>query len=375
MSFISYAQNCEDVILYRALREVKNGFYIDVGAQDPVIDSVTKAFYDRGWRGVNIEPIEEYFRKLQSARPHDINLRAAVGREPGVISFHEVAHTGLSTANAEYARRHAEAGYEVRFIDAPCTTLDRICADCDVKTVNFLKIDVEGSERAVLEGFSFEAVRPWILVIEATEPNSDRQVFTEWENLLVEHRYRFVYFDGLNRFYIAEEHSDLEKYFSSPPNPFDQYVGYRLWQTHAELEQMRTAEHSALVNSLNHLLTEVQSRADEAQSLRKQLDDQVKQLDDQVQSLRKQLDHARGSSAASEQRLRSIRSSLSWRLTKPVREIRRAAVRIGRWVRRVSGKEDSAKAARGQSDQVAAGLTEPARVVYRTLRDTMARRR
>src|SRR5215471_9401452 len=97
MSFVSYAQNQEDVMLYRALRDLEQGFYIDVGAQDPIIDSVTKAFYDRRWHGINIEPNEEYFHKLQSERPHDLNLATAVGREPGLIYFYEVAHTGLST--------------------------------------------------------------------------------------------------------------------------------------------------------------------------------------------------------------------------------------------------------------------------------------
>jgi FkbM family methyltransferase len=229
MTFISYAQNHEDVMLYRALREVKEGFYIDVGAQDPVIDSVTKAFYERGWRGINIEPNEEYFRKLQDDRPHDVNLLTVVGREPGDISFYEVAHTGLSTTSAVYARRHAEAGYEVLLRNVPCTTLDRICTDCGVDIIHFLKIDVEGSERAVLEGFSFEAVRPWVVMVEATEPNSTREVFAEWEELLVRHRYQFVYFDGLNRFYIGREHTDLAGHFSCPPNPFDQYVSYHLW--------------------------------------------------------------------------------------------------------------------------------------------------
>ena len=52
MSFVSYAQNFEDVMLWRALKHIDCGFYIDVGAQDPVIDSVTKSFYDHGWRGV-----------------------------------------------------------------------------------------------------------------------------------------------------------------------------------------------------------------------------------------------------------------------------------------------------------------------------------
>jgi hypothetical protein len=69
MTFISYAQNQGDVMLYRALGDVKQGFYIDVGAQDPVIDSVTKAFYDGGWHGIDIEPSTEYFQKPQSEGP------------------------------------------------------------------------------------------------------------------------------------------------------------------------------------------------------------------------------------------------------------------------------------------------------------------
>jgi FkbM family methyltransferase len=211
----SHAQAREDVILDHALRGVKRGFYIDVGAQDPVVDSVTKAFYEAGWRGINIEPNQEYFRKLQDDRPHDINLMTAVGREPGLVSFHEVLHTGLSTTNALYARRHEDAGYPVRSYDVACTTLDRICADSSCETVHFLKIDVEGSEKVVLEGFAFDEVRPWVVVIEATEPNSSRPVFSEWESLLVAHRYLFAYFDGLNRFYVAEEHEDLVCRFSS----------------------------------------------------------------------------------------------------------------------------------------------------------------
>jgi hypothetical protein len=64
MRFISYAQNFEDVMLWRALKGLKKGFYIDVGAHDPEVDSVTKAFYDRGWCGINIEPAEVPFRRL-----------------------------------------------------------------------------------------------------------------------------------------------------------------------------------------------------------------------------------------------------------------------------------------------------------------------
>ena len=55
MTFISYAQNFEDVMLWRALKHINNGFYIDIGANDPVVDSVSLAFYENGWRGVHVE--------------------------------------------------------------------------------------------------------------------------------------------------------------------------------------------------------------------------------------------------------------------------------------------------------------------------------
>jgi len=62
MTFISYAQNYEDVMLWRALKHVERGFYIDVGACSPDQHSVTRAFYEKGWHGINVEPNPESMR-------------------------------------------------------------------------------------------------------------------------------------------------------------------------------------------------------------------------------------------------------------------------------------------------------------------------
>ena len=114
MSFISYAQNYEDVMLRRALKDIDKGFYIDVGAQDPVVDSVTKAFYDVGWSGVNIEPSIEWHSKLEISRPNDINLQFATGKQEGTLEFFEIPDTGLSTLDEGLAKGHAEKyGYKV----------------------------------------------------------------------------------------------------------------------------------------------------------------------------------------------------------------------------------------------------------------------
>ncbi len=73
MTFISYAQNYEDVMLWRALKDVSNGFWIDIGAAHPREYSVTRAFSERGWCGVNVEPEPGYAAELRAERPRDVN--------------------------------------------------------------------------------------------------------------------------------------------------------------------------------------------------------------------------------------------------------------------------------------------------------------
>ena len=87
MAFRSYAQNFEDLMLYRALGKVERGFYIDIRAQHPEIDSVSKAFFDRGWRGVHVEPVPHYANLLREARPGEQVIEAVVSDRFGHTTF------------------------------------------------------------------------------------------------------------------------------------------------------------------------------------------------------------------------------------------------------------------------------------------------
>ena len=178
MPWLSYAQNFEDVLLMRALRGIQNGFYIDVGAHSPIEDSVTKAFYDIGWRGINIEPSAEFFDQLVRARPKDINLCVFVGAKVGSREFYEIHGTGLSSGIASIAKGHARAT-SARAVEQ--LTLDDVCREHVTGEVHFLKVDVEGAEAEVIEGFSLAKVRPWILVIEATFPLTTVETHASWE--------------------------------------------------------------------------------------------------------------------------------------------------------------------------------------------------
>ena len=241
MTLISYAQNYEDVMLFRALGDIERGFYVDVGAQDPVDDSVTKAFYERGWRGINIEPVERWHDKLKADRPHDVNLRLLVTSQPGHATLYEVADSGLSTMDRDLAMSHAASGRKVTEQQLECVALDTVLAQHAPPTIHFLKVDVEGAEREVLEGLSLQRYRPWILVIEARAPNSDVETHDEWEQQVLSAGYSFVYQDGLNRFYLADEHANRAHAFSSPPNVLDDFVRHGEWRAHSELRDAQAA--------------------------------------------------------------------------------------------------------------------------------------
>jgi len=221
--FVSYAQNFEDVMLWRALQHVDKGRYVDVGAQDPVADSVSQAFYERGWRGLHVEPSAQYARKLREARPDETVIEAAAASKTGHLEFFEIADSGLSTADAKIAARHQKSGFTVKKVVVPCVTLDPVLERAGAE-VHWLKIDVEGFEREVLAGWRASAVRPWIVLIESTRPLLDTQSHRAWERLILHKSYAFAYFDGLNRFYVSKEHPELMAAFTRGPNVYDRFA-------------------------------------------------------------------------------------------------------------------------------------------------------
>jgi FkbM family methyltransferase len=218
---ISYAQNFEDVMLWRALRHVEHGFYIDIGAQDPVVDSVSLAFYEHGWRGVHVEPTPAYAQALRDARPDETVVQAAVGDESALIPFFEIPGTGLSTGDVGFADKHRAAGYAGKRIDVPCIQLSSLLDKYQDRDIHWMKIDVEGMEASVLRSWLPSTVRPWVLVLESTLPLSQELSHGHWEPLVFGLGYQFAYFDGLNRFYVSELRRDLLPHFDFPPNVFD----------------------------------------------------------------------------------------------------------------------------------------------------------
>lgn len=228
MQIISYAQNYEDIMLWRALKHINKGFYIDIGAAWPVFDSVTKLFYDKGWRGINIEPNPILYQEFERQRLEDTNINAAISSNSTQSEFFIAGTTGLSTADKVIVNDYKKRGVNLEPVQAKFLTLNDVWKHFVGKQdVHFLKIDVEGLETSIIESNDWINNRPWILVIEAIAPLTQEACYIEWEYTLLDAGYIYAYQDGLNRFYVATEHSDLLKSLLLPPNVFDNFVKYR----------------------------------------------------------------------------------------------------------------------------------------------------
>jgi FkbM family methyltransferase len=244
MSIVSYAQNFEDVMLWRALGHISKGYYIDVGAQDPVVDSVSLAFYEKGWRGLHVEPTPNYAELLRQQRPGDTVVQAAIANGPVKIKFFEIPQTGISTADASIAEQHRQRGFDVHEISVHCVPLSEIFKSCASADIHWLKIDVEGFEAQVLASWGQSKTRPWIVVVESTLPLTQTQSHASWEPMLLGYGYEPVYFDGLNRYYLSVAHLELRGAFATPPNVFDGFTlnGTASAPFHRLLEERHKAE-------------------------------------------------------------------------------------------------------------------------------------
>jgi FkbM family methyltransferase len=322
MHLVSFAQNQEDIMLWRALRHVGEGFYIDVGAADPTSFSVTRIFYDRGWHGINLEPNLGYFLRLRKARPRDTTLSIAAGGVAGQFTFHDVRDSGLSTFDPAIAAEHRTNGWEVTERSVETLPLADICRRYRPEgPIHFLKIDVEGAEADVLAGADFNTFRPWIVLVEATLPGSQTESYERWESLLTSQDYSFVWFDGLNRFYLADEMKpELEQHFRVPPNVFDGFEPASSLLERAE--QAEQSLHQAHAVTARDAREAAQTAREAAQGIR-QITAAMQQTAAAIVQQTNLTAEVQRRSQAAEMRVSEMLASTSWRLTAPLRMTRR----------------------------------------------------
>jgi FkbM family methyltransferase len=171
----SFAQEGEDMVLRRIFGGQSNGFYVDVGAYHPYQYSNTYYFYRRGWRGINIEPNPEAKSQFVKARPNDINIQLGVAEQAGTLKYYCYDVPALNTCSLEMVRERMDgAPSKVRIeSEVEVQRLESILAKYlpHGTQIDFMSVDVEGLDFAVLNSNDWNNYRPKCLLVEVINAN------------------------------------------------------------------------------------------------------------------------------------------------------------------------------------------------------------
>lgn len=214
----SYSQCGEDLIAEYILTEclrLPTISYLDIGAYHPTRLSNTYLFYQKGHRGVCIEPDPGLFEHIRSVRPEDVCLNVGIGTsEQSRADFYRMTSATLNTFSRDDAERYQAYGsYKIEeIISMPLLTVDSIIERYFSSCPNFISLDVEGLDFEILKTFDFSRFRPHVFCVETltyTEDKSERKV-SEIIELVTSNNY-FVYADTYINTIFVEKDSWLNR--------------------------------------------------------------------------------------------------------------------------------------------------------------------
>jgi len=194
----SYSQQGEDIVIDALLGNKKSGFYVDVGAHDPVRFSNTKRFYNRGWRGINIDPNPLLMKNFEHSRKRDINLTLGVGKKNEQLIFYEFFPSTISTLSVKAVKTYQKEGFlligkKQVFVRKLEFILNKYCQG---KRIDLLTIDAEGTDLEVLESNNWRKYKPRVICIET---NKNDKV----SGFLKKHGYKLKIDNGLNSIFFV----------------------------------------------------------------------------------------------------------------------------------------------------------------------------
>lgn len=202
-----HGQFGEDRILAEIFAGRTDGYCVEVGAYDGRTGSASYLFEQKGWHCLLIEPIPARAEEIRKHRAGTVVNCAASSREDEAVFFiaenvEQMSTLDRSPDHLDWIRRE---GGELKEITVRTATLDNLLSEAGFPEVQFVTIDVEGHELAVLEGFTLEAYRPRIVIIEDNSVTGDRGV----AQYMADRGYVHFRRTGVNEWYAHASDSEL----------------------------------------------------------------------------------------------------------------------------------------------------------------------
>jgi FkbM family methyltransferase len=210
----AHAQFAEDRLLAEIFRDRADGYCVEIGAYDGLTGSASYAFEKRGWHCLLIEPIPALVEEIRRHRVSPV-VNCAVSDKEGTASFFVAENVEqMSTLELTPHRLNwvEQVGGAIKQITVRTATLDSLLAEAAFPEIQFITIDVEGHEMAVLEGFSLETYRPRIVIIEDNSASDDPRASNgdpRTGRHMSEHGYVHFRRTGVNEWYAHESDTEL----------------------------------------------------------------------------------------------------------------------------------------------------------------------
>jgi len=195
----SYSQSGEDIVVRSLFRGKKNGIYVDVGAYHPILYSNTYGLYRHGWRGFVIDPNEAFRPLYRIFRYRDTFIHSGVAEASSSLVYFQFEDGAYNTFDAKVAEEYQRDGRSILLGKSivQVEPLSAICSAYRVTEIDFLNIDVEGFDIAVLQSHDW-SIRPRVISVEDAKFNPDDPNASRIYVFLHEKKYRLVGLTKLN---------------------------------------------------------------------------------------------------------------------------------------------------------------------------------
>ena len=193
-----YAEFAEDVFTDRIFRNLNSGFYVDVGCYHPFKGSLTYRLYKRNWNGLNLDISKTSIDLFNISRNKDININLAVTNFDGETFYYE--NSSINQQNSLIRLDESQKKIKIK-----CNTLNTIFEKNNVKNIDYLNVDVEGTELKVVEGINLQKYKPKLISIENNNLLIEDYLNSDIYKILIKNNYVFINKIGVTNFFITKE--------------------------------------------------------------------------------------------------------------------------------------------------------------------------
>tara|TARA_B100001057_G_scaffold254103_1_gene254361 strand:+ start:271 stop:969 length:699 start_codon:yes stop_codon:yes gene_type:complete len=194
-----FAQFGEDILVGTIFRNIKKGFYVDIGAYHPFKGSLTYNLYKKGWQGVNIDLSKASIELFQIARPSDTNINCAISSENKETFYYE--NSPINQQNSLIKQSDNQ-----KKISINSYKLETILKKNGFQKVDYINIDTEGNEIEILRSLDFEKVRPILITLEDNSFIIDSEQKVEKIKFMKENNYELINIIGVTLFFLRKDY-------------------------------------------------------------------------------------------------------------------------------------------------------------------------